>query len=63
MSSPSMALLARGVRRKLGNPGESVEGLVIAHKADDQIKYALDVVPDVSLRTYEVEFTLREFTF
>ena len=46
------------VRRHLAADDESVEGLVIAHAADDRIRYALDVVPDVALKTYEVEFRL-----
>jgi hypothetical protein len=48
------------VRRNLATEDETVVGMVIAHQADDPIKYALDVVPDVSLRTYEVEFHLKE---
>ena len=32
---------------------------MIAHEADDRLRYALKAVPDVSLMLYEVEFHLR----
>ena len=51
------------VRRNLATEDETVEGMVIAHQADDQIKYALDVVPDISLRTYKIEFHLEDAGF
>ena len=46
------------IRQHLAVDGEQVEGLVIAHKADEPIKYALSAVPDVKLKLYEVEFRL-----
>jgi hypothetical protein len=36
-----------------------VEGLVIAHEADESIRYALSALPSVRLQLYEVEFRLR----
>lgn len=48
------------VRRRLAKPGEKVRGLIIAHQADLSIQYALDSIPDVELKLYEVEFRLRD---
>lgn len=47
------------VKSKLAGPGESVEGLVIAHETDDAIGYALSAVQHVKLQLYEVEFHLK----
>ncbi len=46
------------VKNKLSKPDEQVEGMVIAHKADESIRYALSVVPNVSLLLYQLEFRL-----
>jgi hypothetical protein len=46
------------VKQHLAKPNDRVEGLVIAHEADDKIRYALNAVPDVSLVFYEVKFSL-----
>jgi RecB family endonuclease NucS len=48
------------VKQHLAGDGEKVEGLVIAHQADDSIRYALAVAPDVELQLYEVDFRLRK---
>jgi hypothetical protein len=47
------------VKRHLAEASESVEGLVIAHEADESIRYALSALPSVRLQLYEVEFRLR----
>ena len=47
------------VREKLAKPGDSVRGLIIAHKADASIRYAISSVDSVDLKLYEVEFKLR----
>lgn len=39
-------------------PGESVEGLVIAARGEDKLHYALSAVPSVSFKSYEIEFRL-----
>ncbi|MGD8719879.1 MAG: endonuclease NucS [Candidatus Zixiibacteriota bacterium] len=46
------------VKGKMASAGEEVRGLVIAHEADDKIKYALNAVDGVYLMLYEVEFKL-----
>jgi len=48
------------VKAELAEAGEKVEGLIIAHQADDKILYALKAVDDVKLKLYEVEFHLIE---
>ncbi|EDZ45047.1 putative multi-domain protein [Rhodobacterales bacterium Y4I] len=48
------------VKRHLVEAGETVEGLVVATEGDPKLHYALDVVPSVSFKTYEVEFRLRK---
>ena len=47
------------VEHELAKPGQSVRGLIIAHEADDRIKYALSPVPSIDLMTYEVSFALK----
>lgn len=41
-------------------PGETVEGLVIAARGEDKLHYALSAVPCVSFKSYEVEFRLND---
>lgn len=41
-------------------PGESVEGLVIAARGEDKLHYALSATPLVSFKSYEVEFRLND---
>ncbi len=48
------------VQRHMSEPGEAVEGLVVATEGDPQLHYALDVVPSVSFKSYEVEFRLKD---
>lgn len=48
------------VNRHLVEDGETVEGLVVATEGDPQLHYALDVVPSVSFKSYEVEFRLKD---
>ncbi len=47
------------VRRNLATKDEKVEGLVVAHRADKQIQYALDMVSGITLMLYTVDFSLR----
>lgn len=48
------------VRRHLAHDGENVDGLIIATEGDMQLHYALDAVPFLSFKSYEVEFRLKE---
>jgi hypothetical protein len=48
------------VKKHMAQAGEQVEGLVIAHDADEGIGYALTAVSMVRLQFYEVQFRLRE---
>ena len=46
------------VRSHLAMPGQSVEGLIVAHEADDALRYAVAAFPGLKLMTYEVTFEL-----
>lgn len=48
------------VQKHLAESGEKVAGLVVATEADSQLHYALEVVPSVSFKSYEVEFRLKD---
>ncbi len=48
------------VQKHLTQEGETVEGLIIAHKGEKEAQYALLVLPNVKMMTYEVEFRLNE---
>lgn len=39
-------------------PGQSVDGLIIGHDADDPLRYAVSAMPTISLMTYQVTFNL-----
>ena len=47
------------VRTHMAQPGDEVEGLVIAHEADKGLDYALSAAPGIGLRLYEVDFRLK----
>jgi hypothetical protein len=47
------------VKHNLAKHDEQVEGLIIAHEADESIKYAISAIPNVRLMLYEVEFHLK----
>lgn len=49
------------VGEHLADPNETVEGLVIAHQADESIRYALKPLNNVALQLYEVEFRLHPY--
>lgn len=48
------------VKKHLAKDGQSVEALIIAHKAEKDAHYALLTLPNVKMMTYEVEFRLKE---
>lgn len=48
------------VKQHLATQGETVEALLIAHTADRQAQYAISMVPNIRLMTYEIEFRLHE---
>ncbi|MEA1885222.1 MAG: endonuclease NucS [Thermotogota bacterium] len=49
------------VEENLAESSESVEGLIIAHQANESIRYALKTLSNVRLQLYEVEFRLRPY--
>ena len=46
------------IRSHHAEPGESVEGLIVAHEGDDKLAYAVSAVPSLNFKTYEVNFRL-----
>lgn len=46
------------VRTHLAAPGQDVEGLIVAHDADDSLRYAVAAFPGLRLMTYQVTFHL-----
>jgi hypothetical protein len=48
------------VREHLAKKDDRVEGLIVAHSGDEKLRYALAMVPSLSLMLYEVDFRLRQ---
>src|SRR4029077_10394435 len=46
------------VKKHLAKDGQSVQALIIAHKADKDAQYALSTLPNVGMMTYEIDFRL-----
>lgn len=46
------------IQQNLTEPGNTVEGLIVAHDADPQLRYALQFAPSVSLRCYRLHLEL-----
>ena len=47
------------VREHVAGKGDTVEGMIIAHSGDERVRYALEMIPAVSLMLYEVDFRLK----
>ena len=47
------------VKQNLAEKDDKVHGLIICHKADENLQYALSIIPNAELRLYEVEFHLK----
>ena len=47
------------VSSHLAEPGQAVDGLIVAHESDDALRYAVSALPGLALMTYEVSFELR----
>lgn len=46
------------VRAEVAKQDQKVEGLIVAHEQDPQLYYAVSAVPDLSILTYSVDFSL-----
>lgn len=46
------------VRRNVAEHGQGVRGMIVAHEADDKLKYALSEARNIDLMTYKVSFAL-----
>jgi hypothetical protein len=47
------------VKRHLAREGETVDALIVAHRAEKDAQYAILSLPNFRLATYEVEFSLK----
>lgn len=47
------------IKAQLAEPGEKVDGLIVAHEGEERLHYAVSAVPNLSFMTYEVQFRLR----
>ena len=47
------------IKQNVAN-GKKVTGIIVANKMDEKIKYAVSIVPDVTLYEYEMKFELTE---
>ena len=46
------------VLEQIAEPGQSVEGAIIALEDDQKLRWALKMVPSVNFYRYQVSFTL-----
>ena len=47
-------------KRELAEEGQEVRGMVVAHSFKDQLKYAVEALPAVTLKRYEINFTYHD---
>lgn len=47
------------VRTHLAAPGQAVDGLIVAHESDNNLRYAASAVPGLRLLTYQMTFALQ----
>jgi len=45
------------VKRELAEEGQKVRGMIVANRFKDQLKYAVEALPDVMLKRYGISFT------
>jgi endonuclease len=45
------------VKRELADKGQKVRGMIVANSFKDKLKYAVEILPDVMLKRYEISFT------
>ena len=50
------------VKHNLAKSNEAVLGMIVCHQVDKKLEYALQVVKNVSLKLYKVDFSLEEYT-
>jgi Endonuclease NucS C-terminal domain/EVE domain len=48
------------VKENLAAPSQGVRGIIVAHDADEALRYAVRAVPNVEVLTYSVSFALAE---
>jgi hypothetical protein len=50
------------IRAHVADPEQSVEGLIVAHEAEDALRYAVAALPGLQVMTYQVNFQLSPLT-
>jgi predicted RNA-binding protein len=50
------------VQENLAQPGQRTRGIIVAREADDALRLAVSSLPNVSVLTYRVDFSLRTHT-
>ncbi|HAL61556.1 MAG TPA: hypothetical protein DCP08_04005 [Chloroflexi bacterium] len=48
------------VKHNLARGKEEVKGVIIAGEADEKLKYAVEMIPNVEFFTYSVKFDLQQ---
>lgn len=48
------------VKRELAEEGQKVRGMIVANSFKNQLKYAVETLPDVMLKRYEISFTYHD---
>ncbi len=48
------------VKENLADGGQGVKGVIICHEQDERLSYAVKMVPGISLKFYEVSFSLKD---
>jgi len=46
------------IKEKVARPDQSVRGIIIAKDIDEALMYAVRGLPNVSVLTYQIDFTL-----
>ena len=50
------------VKKNLARKNDKVEGLIISKTKDNKLDYALEMVSDINVYLYEVDFKLKKVT-
>jgi restriction system protein len=51
------------VRENVADANQNVKGVIICREMDDALKYAVKGIPDISVLTYQVNFSLNKAIF
>lgn len=51
------------IAKELAQPGDQIQGMIISHTGDEQLRYGLMVTRNIELMLYEVDFHLKKPSF